>query len=68
MGVSTQAYGGLNQWLIQLINIATGNLDKAGGSLFTLPAVDQPRRGPDTRPVHRRRQPGTVHAQRAPVG
>jgi anaerobic selenocysteine-containing dehydrogenase len=41
MGVSTQAYGALNQWLIQLINIATGNLDLPGGSLFTLPAVDQ---------------------------
>jgi anaerobic selenocysteine-containing dehydrogenase len=41
MGVSTQAYGALNQWLIQLINIATGNLDKPGGSLFTLPAIDQ---------------------------
>jgi anaerobic selenocysteine-containing dehydrogenase len=41
MGVSTQAYGGLNQWLIQIINIATGNLDKPGGSMFTLPAVDQ---------------------------
>jgi anaerobic selenocysteine-containing dehydrogenase len=41
MGVSTQAYGALSQWLIQLINIVTGNLDKPGGSLFTLPAVDQ---------------------------
>ena len=41
MGVSTQAYGALNQWLIQLINIATGNLDRPGGSMFTLPAVDQ---------------------------
>jgi anaerobic selenocysteine-containing dehydrogenase len=41
LGVSVQAYGGLNQWLIQLINIATGNLDRPGGSLFTLPAVDQ---------------------------
>ena len=41
MGVSTQAYGGLNQWLIQIINIATGNLDRPGGSMFTLPAVDQ---------------------------
>jgi anaerobic selenocysteine-containing dehydrogenase len=41
MGVSTQAYGALNQWLIQVINIATGNLDKEGGSLFALPAVDQ---------------------------
>ena len=41
MGVSTQAYGALNQWLIQIINIATGNLDKPGGSMFTLPAIDQ---------------------------
>lgn len=41
MGVSTQAYGALNQWLIQIINIVTGNLDLPGGSLFTLPAVDQ---------------------------
>ena len=41
MGVSTQAYGALNQWLIQVINIATGNLDRPGGSMFTLPAVDQ---------------------------
>jgi anaerobic selenocysteine-containing dehydrogenase len=41
LGVSVQAYGALNQWLIQLINIATGNLDKPGGSMFTLPAVDQ---------------------------
>lgn len=40
MGVSVQAYGALNQWIIQIINIATGNLDKPGGSLFTLPAVD----------------------------
>jgi anaerobic selenocysteine-containing dehydrogenase len=40
MGVSTQAFGGLCQWLIQIINIATGNLDKPGGSLFTLPAFD----------------------------
>ncbi len=40
MGVCTQAYGGLCQWLIQLINIATGNLDKPGGAMFTNPAVD----------------------------
>ncbi|MDE0931840.1 MAG: molybdopterin-dependent oxidoreductase, partial [Halioglobus sp.] len=40
MGVSTQAYGALCQWVIQLINIATGNLDKPGGSLFATPAVD----------------------------
>ena len=41
MGVSTQQFGALNQWLIQLVNIVTGNLDRPGGSLFTTPAVDQ---------------------------
>jgi len=41
MGVSTQAFGAVCQWLIQVINIATGNLDLPGGSLFTLPAMDQ---------------------------
>tara|TARA_R110002110_G_scaffold415860_1_gene658731 strand:+ start:51300 stop:53441 length:2142 start_codon:yes stop_codon:yes gene_type:complete len=41
MGVSTQSYGALCQWLIQIINIATGNLDRPGGSLFTTAALDQ---------------------------
>lgn len=40
MGVSTQEFGALCQWLIQIINIATGNLDKPGGSMFTRPAFD----------------------------
>lgn len=41
MGVSTQRFGALCQWAIQVINVLTGNLDREGGSLFTLPAVDQ---------------------------
>jgi len=41
MGVSTQRFGALCQWAIQVINILTGNLDREGGSLFTLPAIDQ---------------------------
>ncbi len=40
MGVSTQAYGALCQWLINLINILTGNFDRKGSVLFTKPAVD----------------------------
>ncbi len=40
MGVSTNPYGACCQWLIQLINIATGNLDKVGGTMIPLPAVD----------------------------
>ena len=33
IGVSTQAFGSLAQWLIQLINLYTGNLDREGGVL-----------------------------------
>ncbi len=40
LGVSTQRFGGLCQWLIQLLNIFTGNLDRVGGALVTDPAVD----------------------------
>lgn len=40
MGVSTQAFGSLCHWLIQLINLVTGNLDRVGGALCTSPAVD----------------------------
>ncbi|MEL7939556.1 molybdopterin oxidoreductase family protein [Pseudomonas delhiensis] len=40
MGVSTQRFGTLCQWLVQLINLVTGNLDRVGGSLCTTPAVD----------------------------
>ena len=40
MGVSTQQFGALCQWLIQLLNILTGNLDRVGGAMFTQPAFD----------------------------
>ena len=40
LGVSTQRFGGLCQWLINVLNIVTGNLDRPGGVMFTRPAVD----------------------------
>jgi anaerobic selenocysteine-containing dehydrogenase len=40
MGVSTQEFGGLCNWLVNTLNILTGNLDSPGGAMFTLPAVD----------------------------
>jgi anaerobic selenocysteine-containing dehydrogenase len=40
MGVSVQGFGTLNHWLIQLVNIATGNLDREGGPMFSSPAID----------------------------
>lgn len=40
MGVSTQSFGTLCHWLVQLLNLVTGNLDRVGGALCTEPAVD----------------------------
>jgi anaerobic selenocysteine-containing dehydrogenase len=53
MGVSTQAHGTLCQWLIQLVNLVTGNLDRVGGSLPNEPAF--PVTGPGTGAGHRDR-------------
>ncbi|HEY3579171.1 MAG TPA: molybdopterin-dependent oxidoreductase, partial [Pyrinomonadaceae bacterium] len=40
IGVSTQEFGGTCQWLINVLNIVTGNFDRPGGAMFTLPAFD----------------------------
>jgi anaerobic selenocysteine-containing dehydrogenase len=40
LGLSTQEFGGLCQWLVNVLNIVTGNLDSVGGALFTKPAID----------------------------
>jgi anaerobic selenocysteine-containing dehydrogenase len=40
IGAVTQGFGTLNAWLIALINIVTGNLDREGGLVFPVPAVD----------------------------
>ena len=40
IGVSTQEFGGTCQWLINVLNIVTGNCDRPGGAMFTLPAFD----------------------------
>jgi anaerobic selenocysteine-containing dehydrogenase len=46
VGANLQAYGTLNAWLIQLINLVTGNLDREGGALLTDPLI--PLTGPHT--------------------
>jgi anaerobic selenocysteine-containing dehydrogenase len=50
LGTTLQSFGALNQWLVQLINIVTGNLDRAGGALPTQPVI--PITGAGTRPGH----------------
>ncbi len=57
VGLSTQPFGTVCHWLIQLLNLATGNLDAVGGTLLTQPAI--PMTGPGTRPGG----PGTFKAR-----
>jgi anaerobic selenocysteine-containing dehydrogenase len=39
-GTNTQSYGAMNAWLIEVLNIVTGNLDRPGGMMFPKPAFD----------------------------
>ena len=40
VGTSTQLFGTLCQWLVNALNIVTGNLDRVGGAMFPKPALD----------------------------
>ena len=40
LGLSVQEFGGLCQWLVNALNLVTGNLDRPGGAMFARPAVD----------------------------
>lgn len=40
VGASTQPFGTLCQWLVNVLNIVTGNFDRPGGAMFPRPAVD----------------------------
>ena len=40
VGVSTQSFGTLSQWLINALNVVTDNCDSEGGAMFTAPAFE----------------------------
>lgn len=42
IGTTTQEYGTLTSWLVDVVNILTGNLDRPGGAMFPLAAAGQP--------------------------
>ena len=42
IGTCTQEFGTLASWLVDVINVLTGNLDRPGGALFTKPAAGSP--------------------------
>src|SRR5262249_8827288 len=39
LGTCVQEFGTLASWGVDLVNILTGNLDRAGGAMFTTPAA-----------------------------
>ncbi|MGE2834145.1 molybdopterin-dependent oxidoreductase [Mycobacterium sp. SMC-4] len=46
MGTSTVEFGTLGNWLVDVVNVLTGNLDRPGGVMFPCsPTAPRPRRG-----------------------
>lgn len=45
IGTTTVSFGTTASWLVDVLNVVTGNLDRAGGAMFPLPATG----GPTTR-------------------
>ena len=39
IGTTTAEFGTVASWLVDVLNICTGNLDRPGGAMFTTPAV-----------------------------
>ncbi|WP_119727916.1 molybdopterin oxidoreductase family protein [Thermomonospora amylolytica] len=58
IGTCTQPYGTLASWLVDVLNVLTGNLDRPGGAMFPRAAHT---------PVYRRKQPFTTGRWRSRV-
>ncbi len=39
-GVSMVQFAGITQWLMQVVNVITGNMDEIGGMMFPKPAIE----------------------------
>ncbi|MBS9375019.1 molybdopterin-dependent oxidoreductase [Rhodococcus sp. B50] len=48
MGSCTQEFGSIANWIVEVLNIITGNLDRPGGAMFPVP----PAGGPTTWPAN----------------
>ncbi|MCW2958068.1 MAG: molybdopterin oxidoreductase [Solirubrobacterales bacterium] len=42
IGTTTTAFGTTASWLVDVVNVLTGNLDRPGGAMFTTPASGSP--------------------------
>jgi anaerobic selenocysteine-containing dehydrogenase len=45
VGLCTNEHGAVASWLVEALNVVTGNFDREGGAMFSRPAVDLPRLG-----------------------
>lgn len=43
IGTCLQEHGTVASWLIEVLNVLTGNLDRPGGAIFTAPVTERPR-------------------------
>ena len=50
MGTCTQAFGTTASWLVDVLNVLTGNLDRPGGAMFPLAAAGQKNSDPTVKP------------------
>ena len=48
MGTSTVSFGTTASWLVEVLNIVSGNFDRAGGAMFPTPPLDVMRLQPPT--------------------
>jgi anaerobic selenocysteine-containing dehydrogenase len=44
IGTTTTAFGTVTSWLVDVVNVLAGNLDRPGGAMFTAPAHHRTRR------------------------
>ncbi|MBN6035807.1 molybdopterin-dependent oxidoreductase [Amycolatopsis sp. 195334CR] len=62
IGTTTQAFGTVASWLVDVLNTLTGNLDRPGGAMFPLAAAGQPNSStPKPKPFRTGRWKTRVH-------
>lgn len=57
IGTTAQQFGTLASWLVDVLNVLTGNLDREGGAMFPLAAAGQPNARPQRGPAKGARPP-----------
>ena len=62
IGTCTQEFGTLASWLVDVLNVLTGNLDEPGGAMFTRAARGREERERRARPRPRRPRSGAGRA------